>query len=41
MNTIAVNLQEEYKKTEIAKILILLNEELINSTFTYLNSRRS
>ena len=29
MNTIAVNLQEEYKKTEIAKILILLNEELI------------
>ena len=29
MNRIIINLQEEYKKTEIAKILILLNEELI------------
>jgi len=29
MNTTAVNLQEEYAKTEIAKILNLLNEELV------------
>ena len=29
MNTIPVNLQEEYAKTEIAKILNLLNEELV------------
>jgi hypothetical protein len=29
MNTTPVNLQEEYAKTEIAKILNLLNEELV------------
>lgn len=29
MNTISVNLQEEYAKTEIAKILNLLDEELV------------
>jgi len=29
MNTTSVNLQEEYAKTEIAKILNLLNEELV------------
>ena len=29
MNTTAVNLQEEYAKTEIAKILNLLNDELV------------
>ena len=29
MNQVAINLQEEYSKTEIAKILNLLNEELI------------
>ena len=29
MNTLPINLQEEYAKTEIAKILNLLNEELV------------
>jgi ATP-dependent Lon protease len=29
MNTTQVNLQEEYAKTEIAKILNLLNQELV------------
>ena len=29
MNTAAINLQEEYAKTEIAKILNLLDEELV------------
>ena len=29
MNTVPINLQEEYAKTEIAKILNLLNEELV------------
>jgi hypothetical protein len=29
MNTSPINLQEEYAKTEIAKILNLLNEELV------------
>ena len=29
MNTAPINLQEEYAKTEIAKILNLLDEELV------------
>jgi len=29
MSTVTVNLQEEYNKTEIAKILNLLDEELV------------
>ena len=29
MNTTQVNLQEEYAKTEIAKILNVLNQELV------------
>jgi hypothetical protein len=29
MNTSPINLQEEYAKTEIAKILNLLDEELV------------
>ena len=32
MNTAPINLQEEYAKTEIAKILNLLNEELVGLT---------
>ena len=35
MNTTPINLQEEYAKTEIAKILNLLNEELVGLAHGY------